>query len=84
MNSWPGAFTEMDAKKYKIWMTKRTGQKTSAAPGTIVKADKKEGLWVAAGDELLQITELQAPGKKKMRATDYLNGHGIDLPAAFV
>jgi methionyl-tRNA formyltransferase len=83
LNSWPGAFTEMDGKKYKIWLTKMTGQKTSAEPGTIVKADKKEGLWVAAGDELLQITELQAPGKKKMRAADYLNGHGISLPAQF-
>lgn len=83
LNSWPGAFTEMDGKKYKIWMTKRTGQPASAAPGTIVKADKKEGLWVAAADELLQITELQAPGKKKMKASDYLNGHGISLPAAF-
>ena len=73
----------MDGKKYKIWMTKRTGKQTSAVPGTIVKADKKEGLWVAAADELLQITELQAPGKKKMKASDYLNGHGISLPAAF-
>ena len=27
--------------------------------------------------------ELQAPGKKKMRAADYLNGHGISLPAVF-
>ncbi|SFT47424.1 methionyl-tRNA formyltransferase [Selenomonas sp. GACV-9] len=84
LNSWPGAFTELEGKKYKIWLTKKTGSKTEAAPGTVVKADKKEGLLVAAGDELLEILELQAPGKKKMRAADYLNGHGISLPAAFV
>ena len=83
LNSWPGAFTELDGKKYKIWLTKKTGSKAEAVPGTIVKADKKEGLLVAAGDELLEILELQAPGKKKMRAADYLNGHGISLPAAF-
>ena len=83
LNSWPGAFTELDGKKYKIWLTKKTGCKTEAVPGTVVKADKKEGLLVAAGDELLEILELQAPGKKKMRAADYLNGHGISLPAAF-
>ena len=82
LNSWPGAFTELDGKKYKIWLTKKTGCKTEAVPGTVVKADKKEGLLVAAGDELLEILELQAPGKK-MRAADYLNGHGISLPAAF-
>jgi len=83
LNSWPGAFTELDGKKYKIWLTKKTGCRVEAVPGTIVKADKKEGLLVAAGDELLEILELQAPGKKKMRAADYLNGHGISLPAAF-
>ena len=83
LNSWPGAFTELDGKKYKIWLTKKTGCKTEAVPGTVVKADKKEGLLGAAGDELLEILELQAPGKKKMRAADYLNGHGISLPAVF-
>ena len=60
LNSWPGAFTELDGKKYKIWLTKKTGCKTEAVPGTVVKADKKEGLLVAAGDELLEILELQA------------------------
>ena len=83
LNSWPGAYTALDGAKYKIWRTHRTGEPATAEAGTIVKADKKDGLLVAAGDELLVILELQAPGKKKMRATDYLNGHGITLPAAF-
>ena len=83
LNSWPGAYTALDGAKYKIWRTHRTGEPATAEAGTIVKADKKDGLLVAAGDELLGILELQAPGKKKMRATDYLNGHGITLPAAF-
>ena len=83
LNSWPGAYTALDGAKYKIWRTRRTGEPAHAAAGTIVKADKKDGLFVAAGDELLEILELQAPGKKKMRAADYLNGHGIALPAAF-
>ena len=83
LNSWPGAYTALDGAKYKIWRTRRTGEPAHAAAGTIVKADKKDGLFVAAGDELLEILELQAPGKKKMCAADYLNGHGITLPAAF-
>ena len=83
LNSWPGAYTALDGAKYKIWRTCRTGEPAHAEAGTIVKADKKDGLLVAAGDELLEILELQAPGKKKMRAADYLNGHGITLPAAF-
>ena len=57
--------------------------KTDAEAGTILVADKKQGLRVAAGGEVLEITELQAPGKKRMKAADYLNGHGITLPARF-
>lgn len=83
LNSWPGAYTSLDGAKYKIWRTKRTGEKTSATAGTIVRADKKNGLFVAAGDEVLEIVELQAPGKKKMRAADYLNGHGFADGAQF-
>lgn len=85
LNSWPGAYTFLNGKKYKIWRTKHTGKAVpqGTAPGTIVCADRNSGLLVAAADELLEIAELQAPGKKKMQAGDYLNGHGIELPAAF-
>lgn len=83
LDSWPGAYTFLAGKKYKIWRTRCTAEKTEAQPGTILRADKKEGLFVAAGDGVLEITELQAPGKKRMAAKDYLNGHAIALPATF-
>ena len=75
--------TVKNGKKYKVWRTRRTGEKTDADAGTILVADKKQGLRVAVGGEVLEITELQAPGKKRMKAADYLNGHGITLPARF-
>lgn len=83
LDSWSGAYTFLAGKKYKIWRTRCTTEKTEAQPGTILRADKKEGLFVAAGDGVLEITELQAPGKKRMAAKDYLNGHAIALPATF-
>ena len=83
LDSWPGAYTFLAGKKYKIWRTRCSTEKTEAQPGTILRADKKEGLFVAAGDGVLEITELQAPGKKRMAAKDYLNGHAIALPATF-
>ena len=47
----------------------------SAAPDTILAADKR-GIRVACGQgESVRIIELQAPGKKRMRAADYLLGH---------
>ena len=83
LNSWPGAYTSLEGQKFKIWRTKVPEKAAQAAPGTILTADKADGLRVAAGDKVLQILELQAPGKKKMAAADYLNGHGIELPAVF-
>ena len=83
LDSWPGAYTFLAGKKYKIWRTRCTTEKTEAQPGTILRADKKEGLFVVAGDGVVEITELQAPGKKRMAAKDYLNGHAIALPATF-
>ena len=83
LDSWPGAYTFLGGKKYKIWRTRCTAEKTAEQPGTILRADKKEGLFVAAGDGVLEVTELQAPGKKRMAARDYLNGHAIALPAQF-
>ncbi|WP_295631571.1 methionyl-tRNA formyltransferase [uncultured Mitsuokella sp.] len=83
LDSWPGAYTFLAGKKYKIWRTRLTEEESTSKPGTILTADKKQGLLVAAGDQVLEITELQAPGKKRMKARDYLNGHAINLPAAF-
>ena len=83
LDSWPGAYTFLAGKKYKIWRTCCTTEKTEAQPRPVLRADKKGGLFVAAGDGVLEITELQAPGKKRMAAKDYLNGHAIALPATF-
>ena len=58
LDSWPGAYTFLDGKKYKIWRTRCTVEKTAAQPGTILRADKKEGLFVAAGDGVLEVTEI--------------------------
>lgn len=71
LDSWPGAYTFLAGKKYKIWRTRCTTEKTEAQPGTILRADKKEGLFVAAGDGVLEITELQAPGKKRINQSGH-------------
>ena len=54
-----------------------TPHRTSLAPGTGIRAGG-EGIEVACGGgETLLITEVQAPGKKRMSAVDYLRGHPI-------
>ena len=71
---WPGAFTTMEAGVLKVWVSRVADMKSSAVPGTIVKANPKEGLFVACGEGVLQIVEMQAPGSKRMNARDYLRG----------
>ncbi len=82
LDSWPGAYTFLNGKKYKIWRTQVKEELSSASAGEIIQADA-HGLSVAAGKNLVQILELQAPGGKRMSAVDYLRGHGITLPARF-
>lgn len=82
LNSWPGAYTFLKGSKYKIWRTRVLEERPEGAPGTVLRADKS-GLVAAAGDVSLEILEMQAPGGKKMKARDYLLGHGIELPARF-
>ena len=79
----PGAFTFLNGRKFKIWKTCPLKCRAKEAPGTIVEADKKKGFVVATADDCIEILELQAPGKKRMSAAEYLNGHGILFPAKF-
>ena len=71
---WPGAYTGMEGGVLKVWVSRVSELTTDAAPGTIVKSSAKEGLFVACGQGVLQIVEMQAPGSKRMNARDYLRG----------
>ena len=54
-----------------------TDTHTDKAPGQVVSTGKN-GIEIACADgETLMITELQAPGKKRMKAADFLRGHTI-------
>ena len=43
----------------------------------MLTADPRSGLILACGEGAVRVMELQAPGGKKMKAEDYLRGHGI-------
>lgn len=79
LQPWPVATAELDGKTFKIYAAEYTQTKTEKAPGSVVSAGK-HGIEVAClnGDTVL-ITELQAAGKKRMKASDYLLGHPIKV-----
>ena len=79
MQPWPVATAELDGAVYKIFAAVYTDTHTDKAPGAII-ATGKDGIEVACGGgETVMIKELQAPGKKRMSAADFLRGHSIKL-----
>ena len=79
LQPWPVATMELAGKTCKVFGAAYTETHTEKAPGTILQADDK-GIEVACGGgESLLVTELQAPGKKRMAAGDFLRGHPLKL-----
>ncbi|TVU58557.1 methionyl-tRNA formyltransferase [Vibrio atlanticus] len=77
-NPWPMShFAIVDSSSdaeisIKVWQTRVDEESTSAPAGTIIKADKT-GIYVATGDKVLVLEQLQVPGKKAMSVQDILN-----------
>jgi len=75
---WPCASCEIAGRQFKLFRAK-AGESSSAAPGTVLCADKN-GIVVACGKgESLVILELQEAGGKRLAAGDYLRGHPINV-----
>ena len=51
---------------------------TDAADGTVLGAGES-GIDVAAAGEVLRITQIQVPGKKRVAVREYLKGNSIEI-----
>lgn len=81
LQPWPVATMELEGAVYRVFSAAYTEHHTALAPGKVVSAGKA-GLEIACGGgQTLLITELQAPGKKRMKAADFLRGHAIRVDA---
>ncbi|NLD19331.1 MAG: methionyl-tRNA formyltransferase [Clostridiales bacterium] len=80
---WPGAYAYMADKMIKFWKAQVPGQSTDAENGTVV-AFSPEGLDIAAGGEILRITEIQVPGKKIVAIKEYLKGNSIEIGTVLI
>ena len=76
-NPAPSTFTKMpNGKSLKIWGSKMTDKSSAAAAGTVI-ATGKHSFFVACGEGVLEITEVQPESKKRMPAQVFLNGRGV-------
>jgi methionyl-tRNA formyltransferase len=74
-NPWPVAFTRLEDMDLRIFRA-RAGPSADARPGSLVRGHgRQDAVVVACAEGSLEILELQAPGRKRVAAADWLNAH---------
>lgn len=73
-NPWPIAETRWNGQQLRVWDASPVDKKTSATPGTVIETSGA-AIEVATGDGTLQLTRVQAAGRKAMPAADFLKAH---------
>ncbi len=76
MTPWPGAFTFHEKKRLKIFRAKAIFMDTSETPGTVIKGFPDE-LWIATGNGVLSILEIQGASGKRLLIKDFLRGYKL-------
>lgn len=77
-NPWPVAWFELGGQRFRIWSARTERWAGRIAPGTVVM-DRSAGMFgIAAADDLLVPTRLQAPGRKPVTLAEWLNGQSGD------
>ncbi len=72
----PGAYTWLDDKKIKIFVSRTIDESAEGQIGQVVRLSK-EGFLVKTGDKLLEVLEVQKEGKNRIKAVDFLRGYKV-------
>lgn len=84
LSPFPGAWTKLSSESgndsYKIYRS-YIGETADAQPGELRTEDVK--LKAACSDKWIEIEEIQAPGKKRMKTGDFLRGNTLEGDAKF-
>lgn len=78
MSPWPCAYTELAEGVLKVWAAKAADIAASAPAGTVLRANKKDGLIIATSHGAMELCEIQAPNARRMDARAFLLGHPIE------
>jgi methionyl-tRNA formyltransferase len=91
LSPWPGVYTFLQHERWGIWKVEvedpeygvgRNASDNLYAPGTIT-AVTKQAIRVQTGQGNLKLLEIQPENKKRMRVSDYLAGHRIEVGMIF-
>ena len=75
---YPGAWTEIEGKVFKIYWAVRSDAVTTGKPGTF-NTDNKNYLTIKTSDGAVDIIDLQMQGKKRMQVTELLRGFNFSV-----
>lgn len=73
---WPGAYCDYEGTLLKLWAAKPLKETSQTAYGTIISATK-EGVKICCNGGILLVTEIQIPGKKRVKVQEYLKGNTL-------
>lgn len=80
----PTTYAFLDGRKVTFWKARAlAGAAEEVPPGTVVSAGGGSLDIACGGRSVLEVTELQIEGKKRMAARDFLNGVRVAPGAAF-
>ena len=82
LTPWPGAFSFLGSKRFKICKTETKSCDLSDQPGVILRISG-HGIEVGTQKERIVITELQPEGKNKMDVKSFLAGHKLIIGNTF-
>ncbi|MGE5356304.1 MAG: methionyl-tRNA formyltransferase [Deltaproteobacteria bacterium] len=74
LSPYPGAWTKLDGKTFKIFKAFKTEVNFQSKPGKIM-TDTKSFMEINCSDGLINLLEVQMEGKSKMDIKSFLNGY---------
>lgn len=78
LDPWPGAMSEFRGRNIKFFSPKVLDERAGPTHPGRIRGCGEEGLMVETGEGLLVVRELQAPGRKRLGAAEFLRGFPMD------
>ncbi len=74
---WPAAWSELGGDPVQLFEPRPSAGGSDAAPGTVVEADPKGGVCVAAGDGSVRVGSVKPAGARRMSSAAWVRGRGV-------
>lgn len=75
LSPFPAAWANLDGEKFNMYRS-RPGPAAELEPGELKVRENK--LFVGCGDGTVELLEIQLPGKRKMKVSEFLKGNTIE------